>query len=79
MCVVIVVQVILDIFIFFILRYFWLKEYMIHKNQLLKYSNNAKGRNMIEYLCAAVLIPMAVWGWLMMTRGENVFSRRRRY
>ena len=31
---------------------------------------------MIEYLCAAVLIPLAIEGFRMMIRGENVFSRR---
>jgi hypothetical protein len=33
---------------------------------------------MIEYLCAAILIPLAVKGWILMIRGENVFSRMRR-
>jgi len=31
----------------------------------------------IEYLYAAVLIPLAIKGFVMMCRGENVFSRRR--
>jgi hypothetical protein len=31
---------------------------------------------MIIYLCAAILIPLAIYGWVMMCRGENVFERR---
>lgn len=31
------------------------------------------------WMAWAIPIPMAIWGWLMMIRGDNVFSRRRRY
>ena len=33
----------------------------------------------LTLLLWVVMIPMAIWGWILMIRGENVFSRRRRY
>ena len=35
--------------------------------------------NSLALMLWIILGPLAVWGGLMMIRGENVFSRRRRY
>jgi len=35
--------------------------------------------NFVEIVLWVVLIPLAIWGWIMMIRGENVFSQRPRH